>query len=85
MMRNVEAHPEEYIAGHIGKLQEIRDYIKMSLHDYLHHADLLDRPCRKKYAVLLRCLDWFINYLKKREADDKGETGRKIKHLHPES
>jgi len=63
MMRNIEAHPEEYIDEHIEKLNEFRDYVKLGLHDYLSYAHLMDKACNKRYVVFLRVINWFIKYL----------------------
>ncbi len=56
----------EHHTAHIEKLEEISDYIQLSLYDYLQYAKLWDKECNKRYVIFLRVTKWFLKYLKRK-------------------
>ena len=72
MMRDIEAHPEEYAAKHLEKLREFLKYANKDLREYLSYSDLMgyrsrkERRCSKRHKALIFCISWLIVHIERR-------------------
>lgn len=70
MMRDIEAHPEEYVPEHLEKLRTFSEYSAKDLEEFLIHSDLMTKNCKRIYGLMKWTLRWLIAHIEEKFPDE---------------